>query len=704
MKKIVCLLLLICLMLPAVASAEEHEYIGRMMVVNCKREVSMRAEPTQNSERLMWVSYHTVLENCWSGYGDYYYVELDGISGYIHEDYLEVYDGPEEIYGGEFYEEMQIVGCPGWTPLREMADVNAKELAKIPNGAVVTHCVYYADDFTYVEYNGLEGYVLTEYITLGTENVAEPDLSVKYVTNCEVEVSLRAEPTSSSKRLAWVQKNTTIEALGAENGYFLVCYDGEYGYIFGDYLANIEYIGEYLGEMTVSEEAIMYNLPDSDFGVLMTIPEGAVVDNCYTAHNGYYYVCYNDVYGYVFGTAFNAYGDGLEGDWEEPVYYGDMEVVNCDKYVSMFEYPDTDSERLLKVSLGSVVEDCVVYDDEFIYGEFDMTYGYILSDYLEPCEGVKSFDSLQVINCDEYVSLFVQPDTDSNRLVKVPLGEWVTNCVVHDDQFTYAEYDGRCGFILTKYLDFGEETGWEDDITGYMQVINCDSWVSFREQPTSASRRLAKVPKDTIVEVLGESDGYFSVIYNGMEGYIYGEYLDWIEGPYSDADDILSNTRTLLNSEGVGFGVYLISDSMGGDWSIIQEMNHLQNVLRWMPEEWWPLTTTLPEEQIIEIIGGNHLFLIIPSDEYASVTVNRLKLGNDGFTGIADEVLYESETGEPFLLRCNEYDFAMDSEILIFETDGDEYGWYPDVLPDGRIFNPQVEGAAYLDLTVYEGE
>jgi len=61
MKKMVCLLLLICLMLPAVASAEEHEYIGRMMVVNCKREVSMRAEPTQNSERLMWVSYHTVL-------------------------------------------------------------------------------------------------------------------------------------------------------------------------------------------------------------------------------------------------------------------------------------------------------------------------------------------------------------------------------------------------------------------------------------------------------------------------------------------------------------------------------------------------------------------------------------------------------------------------------------------------------------------
>ena len=42
--------------------------------------------------------------------------------------------------------------------------------------------------------------------------------------------------------------------------------------------------------------------------------------------------------------------------------------------------------------------------------------------------------------------------------------------------------------------------------------------------------------------------------------------------------------------------------------------------------------------------------------------------------------------------------------LIIGETDGDEYGWYPDVLPSGRIFAPQVEDAVYFDLTVYEGE
>jgi len=524
----------------------------------------MRSEPTQSSERLMWVSYHTVLENCWSGYGDYYYVELYGEPGYIHKDYLEVYDGPDEIYGSEFYEVMQIVGCPGWTPLREMADVNSKQIAKVPLGAVVYDCEYYADDYTYVNYNGVGGYVLTEYITLGDGNIAEPDLSVKYVTNCNVEVSLRAEPTTESKRLAWVPKGTAIEALGAKDGYFYVCYEGEYGYIHGDYLANIGYIGEYLGELTASEPAIMYKEPDINFGELMMIPEGAVVENCYTAHNGYIWVCYNDVCGYVFGTVFKAYGDGLEETEDVTEYIGSMKVVNSEVTGSlyMWEHMGFDPDIIAEVPMDMIVTDCVRTDETYIYGCYDGIYGYMDGNFLEP-----------------------------------------------------------------------------------------------------------------------------------------------IEGPYSDSDDILSNTRTTLNSMNAGFGVYLVSDSMGGEWSILQEKHHLMNVLNGMPEEWWPLMKRISNEQIIEIIGGKHLFLIIPSDEYASVTVNRLQLGADGFTGNVEEVLYESMTGEPFLLRCNVYDFAMDSEILIVEADGDEYGWYPDVMPTtGRIFQPQVAEPVYCDLTVYEDE
>lgn len=106
---------------------------------------------------------------------------------------------------------------------------------------------------------------------------------------------------------------------------------------------------------------------------------------------------------------------------------------------------------------------------------------------------------------------------------------------------------------------------------------------------------------------------------------------------------------------------------------------------------------SLQDEQIIEIIGGHHLFLIIPSDENASVTVNKLR-DYDGDIGYLDEVLYVSESGEPFLLRCNVDESTVDNEICISETDGDVYGWHLNVLPDGRIFDPLLEIPVYYDL------
>lgn len=459
-------------------------------------------------------------------------------------------------------------------------------------------------------------------------------------------------------------------------------------------------------------------------------------------------------------------------------YIGDMEVVNCDRYVSMRESPDTDSDRIMKVSLGSVVEDCMVYNDEFIYGEFDMQYGYILSEYLEPCGGVKTFDYMQVVNCERYVSLFSQPDTDSRRILKVPLGEMVENCIIHDEEFTYAEYDGRCGFILSEYLEpasenasiigweyfgdlrvhqcdswvsmyeepdtdservakvplgeivrdcyinygefiYGEYNGKKGFILGeylieaeyigyeaieYMQVSNCDSWVSLREEATTASERLAKVPKNTIVEVMGEQSGYYHVICDGMIGFIYQEYLEYMDLPYADADEQLSNSRTWLHYYDAAFGVYLISDSMYGEWSLFDEGYDLEGLLYGMPEEWWPVAMVIPPERIAEIIGGGELYLIVPADEYAQVCVNRLKLGYDGFTGEIEEVLYQGGFGEPILVRCNVYELVSDCEIVMTDSEGRTVSWYPGT----AVFGHQVDTGAYggeiVDFTVYEEE
>lgn len=59
-----------------------------------------------------------------------------------------------------------------------------------------------------------------------------------------------------------------------------------------------------------------------------------------------------------------------------------MQVINCTEWVSLRKDPDPDSVRLLKVPLGSIVEDCSEAENGFIRCSYNGFYGYILSDYL----------------------------------------------------------------------------------------------------------------------------------------------------------------------------------------------------------------------------------------------------------------------------------------------------------------------------------
>ncbi len=57
-----------------------------------------------------------------------------------------------------------------------------------------------------------------------------------------------------------------------------------------------------------------------------------------------------------------------------------------------------------------------------------------------------------VVHCDEWVSLRAMPNTSSERLEKVALGEVVSDCYRYSSEFIYVHYNGSAGYILSKYL------------------------------------------------------------------------------------------------------------------------------------------------------------------------------------------------------------------------------------------------------------
>lgn len=89
-----------------------------------------------------------------------------------------------------------------------------------------------------------------------------------------------------------------------------------------------------------------------------------------------------------------------------------------------------------------------------------------------------------------------------------------------------------------------------DGTLGDMRVVNCEEWVSLRAEPDTASARLIEVPLgDTVYDCQAWDDKFIRCEYEGLTGYILGEYL-------------IPANRTL--DETVG-GVHVIAERVFGE-------------------------------------------------------------------------------------------------------------------------------------------
>lgn len=60
-------------------------------------------------------------------------------------------------------------------------------------------------------------------------------------------------------------------------------------------------------------------------------------------------------------------------------------------------------------------------------------------------------DMMQVVNCENWVSMREAPDTSSDWVVRVPLGDMV-DALSYEGNFIYCTYNGYSGYILASYL------------------------------------------------------------------------------------------------------------------------------------------------------------------------------------------------------------------------------------------------------------
>ncbi len=229
-------------------------------------------------------------------------------------------------------------------------------------------------------------------------------------------------------------------------------------------------------------------------------------------------------------------------------YLGTLTIINCKDWVSLRKSASTSAARVATVPLGASVE-AYYYNSEYTECKYNGQWGYILSTYLSNSNYSGSAASsnsgyvgkLQVINCNEFVTLRKTASTSGAAVTRVAKGETV-DCYTHNSQFYRCYYNGLSGYILREYLGYASsyEPNWD---SGYREpgryigghgeyylgthyVINFKDWVSLRSSPSTSASRITTVPLGAAVEAYyDKSDNFTLCIYNGYQGYILSSYL-----------------------------------------------------------------------------------------------------------------------------------------------------------------------------------
>ncbi len=91
--------------------------------------------------------------------------------------------------------------------------------------------------------------------------------------------------------------------------------------------------------------------------------------------------------------------------------------------------------------------------------------------------------NMRIVECEQWVSLRKEPSSWSERIMKVPLGAVVEDCVRVSDAFYRVHYGGRVGYILSQYLSALPYSGaWRTQETVPYEMLEQSDRIILRKE------------------------------------------------------------------------------------------------------------------------------------------------------------------------------------------------------------------------------
>lgn len=141
-------------------------------------------------------------------------------------------------------------------------------------------------------------------------------------------------------------------------------------------------------------------------------------------------------------------------------------------------------------------------------------------------------DSVTTMATTEALNLRAGESVSARVIDVMPKGASVDVCGMSADGWYHVKYQDKEGYCFYKWLNFeGTAEGTVHD--GKTTEMFPTDVLNLRAEPSTDSKVLKVIPKDMPVAVSAKHDGWFSVEFEGVKGYCYGQYLGFVKGGYT---------------------------------------------------------------------------------------------------------------------------------------------------------------------------
>ena len=164
--------------------------------------------------------------------------------------------------------------------------------------------------------------------------------------------------------------------------------------------------------------------------------------------------------------------------------------------------------------------------------------GYMSADYLSVSLQADADLGTGTLNTDgSTLNLRSGPGTGYATLASIPADATLTLTGI-DNGWYKTSYNGVEGYICSDYVVLSKNSAAATSTLGTGTLNTNGSSLNLRAGPGSNYQKLASIPANAVLTLTGSENGWYKTSYNGVEGYVSGDYIILSDGAVSSNADL----------------------------------------------------------------------------------------------------------------------------------------------------------------------